>query len=785
MKTSLGKHFPSFVAALLATTPFATSALSKWIRHDRLEPGCTHVIVPQARGFALDPATDEVQVESVHASVEIVAAVATTTLDISLSNLSSSDSEAVLFLPVPDGAAVHGFAFDGAAPSVTAELLPRERAKTAYDAIVDRIQDPALLEFAGHELVRTSLFPVPAVGTQRVRLTYSEVLRGDGNRLDYVLPRSESLSARAPWKVEIQVRGARPVACLYSPSHELETTHRSRGRLRARTSAKSAGEPGSFRLHVLFGGDDLSASLLACPDADSADAEAGWFLLLAGLAAPNDGDAQCVARDVTLVLDRSGSMSGEKLEQAQRAAVQVIGGLGAHESFRVLDYSDGVRSLSHHSLSADLIHKREAQQYLKAMVAHGGTNLHDALLEALRADPRRDSLPIVLFLTDGLATVGQTSESAIREMVEAYNVHQKRVFTLGVGHDVNVPLLDRVASTTRATSTYVLPGEDVELKTAEVFERLHGPVLADLELRVVDEHGRTAPHGVQDVLPAPLPDLFEGDRLVLLGRYTGPGPLRFRLSGRHDGRPRTFAFDFDGPRASTRNTFVPRLWASRRIAELVDRIRTATADVASSNRPQPAHPVDPMQDPYLRELAQVVLALSTRFGVLSEYTAFLAREGTDLADWSGLERQCREELDGLAVEVRSGRAAVNQGLNLGAMRQQECANMSNRMWTEAEHQVEASGVQQVADRALYLRGQRWIDANLVTQGRGLEADEVIDLGSPAHVALMGELAKRGQQGVLALDGEVLFEHDGRRILVRNRVTRVPVERPARGTDSYR
>ena len=146
-----------------------------------------------------------------------------------------------------------------------------------------------------------------------------------------------------------------------------------------------------------------------------------------------------------------------------------------------------------------------------------------------------------------------------------------------MGNDVNVPLLDRLSDVTRATSTFVLPGEDVEVKVAKVFRRLYGPILADLSLEALDESGAVTTRVVRELTPERPPDLFEGDQLVLLGQYVGAGPLRFRLSGNFVGRQRTFSFDFDLSRASTRNAFVPRLWATRRIAFLVDQIRQAGA----------------------------------------------------------------------------------------------------------------------------------------------------------------------------------------------------------------
>src|SRR6516225_8080343 len=159
------------------------------------------------------------------------------------------------------------------------------------------------------------------------------------------------------------------------------------------------------------------------------------------------------------------------------------------------------------------------------MTARGGTNIHDALLEALRQPPAPGALPIVLFMTDGLPTVGQTSEAAIRELALKGNPHQRRVFTFGVGVDVNTPLLEKVAYESRATTTFVLPGEDVEVKVAGVFQRLKGPMLADPTLTIGETNARRR---ARELIPGRIPDLFEGDQIVVLGQYVGDQPLEFK-----------------------------------------------------------------------------------------------------------------------------------------------------------------------------------------------------------------------------------------------------------------
>jgi Ca-activated chloride channel family protein len=717
------------------------------------------VIIPQARAFALDTTDRGVEISSVQARVAILNGTATTTLDIALDNPSARRAEAVLLLPVPAGAVVSAFAFEGSASEPTAELMPADEARRLYDAIVAKVRDPALLEFAGYNLIRSSVFPVPPQGKQRVRLTYEHLPQRVGDRVDYVLPRSESLERRCPWKIDVDLKTKGPISTVYSPSHETAAERLAPNHIKVRLVESARLEPGPFQLSYLLQRGGLTASIFAYPDPRVGSVGAGgYFLLMAGLPASIEDAACRINREVTIVIDRSGSMAGAKMAQARTAALQVLDGLDDGEAFNIIDYSSSVSSFAARPVTKDARTAAEARRYLASIRPAGGTNIHDALLEALGQRPTTSMLPIVLFVTDGLPTIGRTREIDIREMVERANVHKRRIFTFGVGHDVNVPLLDRIADRTRAAASYVLPREDVGLKVAQVFRRLSGPVFADLKIETADTGGVVGTRLVRELIPDPLPDLFQGDQLILLGQYHGRDPITFRVSGNFLGRPRTFQFTFDLDAATTRNAFVPRLWASRRIAYLVDHVRQAGAGGMGG----PALP-----DERYRELVDEIVRLSTEFGILTEYTAFLATEGTDLADFHGLVVGCRNELEQRAVQTRSGRGALNQGLNFNRQKGQSTLNYRNRFVDQRLDQAEITTVAQRCDLAFFRRGQRWIDSRLISVHEWIQPHEVLVIGSPRHADLLRRLVGEGRQGVLSLKGEILLEVEGRAVLVKD------------------
>ncbi len=526
----------------------------------------------------------------------------------------------------------------------------------------------------------------------------------------------------------------------------------------ARIAAEATREPGAFRLSYLLEQNGVTASLFAYPDPKVGG---GYFLMLAGLPAQPPADAAPIRREVTLVLDRSGSMHGEKIKQVREAALQILSGLDKGEAFNVITYNEAVDFFAVKPVVKTDETIGAARKYLEGVTARGGTNIHDALVEALRQKPTDDMLPIVLFLTDGLPTVGQTAESAIRDLAAKANPHKRRVFTFGVGLDVNTALLEKIALDTRATSTFVLPKEDVEVKVASVFKRLSGPILAEPTLAAVTEHGEPVAGRVRDPLPDKLPDLFTGDQLVVLGQYRGEEPLHFVLSGNYLGKTRTFKFTFGVEKATTLNAFVPRLWASRKIGVLIDAIRALGSDDGHGTARR-----DPATDPKLKELVDEIVRLSKEFGILTEYTAFLAREGTDLSEKAKVLDEVTRNMDERAIRGRIGLGGVNQEYNRQAYRYQTAANARNEYYDENMQRVAVTNVQQVNDRAFFRRGEQWIDGRLVDRDGSKKPDRVIEFGSAEFKALVERLEKEGRAGTVSLKGQILMEVDKEVLLVK-------------------
>ncbi|MSR29690.1 MAG: VWA domain-containing protein [Phycisphaerales bacterium] len=754
--------------ALLCVTALASA-------QSVLPPSVSHVIVPQHRVVPLRPGVAQgIVLTQVDSAVAIVGRVAQTTLDLSVYNPSPTPAEAVLLVPVPAGATVKGFAFSAAPgqmvsnPEGVANIMPRDDARRLYDSIVRASRDPGLLEFAGATLIRSSVFPIGAGATQKIRVEWEELLASNDGRLDYILPRSEHLRQEAPWSMRVTVESSGGIAAVYSPSHALIEVHRGPDSTKRQfvLDAQTQRAPGPFMLSVLPAqGLGATATIAGYPDPTEGG---GYFMLLGGVA-PSSSSGNAIPREVTIVLDRSGSMAGGKLDQAKLAIVQIVESLLPGERFNIIDYSNGVSLFAREPVAADGKAMVEARAYVATLRPSGGTNISDALVEALRQPHTVGTVPIVLFLTDGLPTVGQTSERAIREIAEKGNPHSRRIYAIGVGADVNVPLLDRIADITRAKAAYIVPGEDVEVKVAQVAKQLSGPVLADIELTARDSGGAEDTRRIHDLAPRRIPDVFAGEQLVVFGAYRGEKPALLELKARTPGGSVGATVPFDPAIATTRHAYVARLWATRRIAELVDEVRQL-----SSDRPTvPVGTTPGLDDPRAKELVDEIVRLSARFGILTEYTAFFANEGTNLGDWGGLARGCRERLEKRAVMTRTGAAALNQGINFNDMKGKAQVAYDNRFIDESLQAQTISTVQQVSDRCFYNNSGRWVDSQLVASGReavpteSITIDETVEFGSERHLALIAELAAEGRQGVLSLPGDTIVRHQTRNILVRN------------------
>jgi Ca-activated chloride channel family protein len=581
------------------------------------------------------PPDPNVVIEDYRVEALIDNQVATTTVTQVFANRGGRVGEAVFLFPLPPGAAMTDLTLWIDDEPVQGEVLPAEEARRKYEEIVAWLRDPALLEFADQGLVRLSVFPIPAGGERTVRLEYTEVLSAEQGLVRYRHPLGREAAGLADIEhltARIEIRSPEDIKAVYSPTHDVAVDRPRPGT--AVVGYESGGEApeGDFALYYSTAEGLVGLNLITFRE----PREDGFFLLLAspGIAA-DPGDV--VAKDVVLVLDHSGSMEGEKLAQAMDAARFVLDHLNENDRFNAIVFSTGVDAYAERPRPRS--EAAEAQRWLDGFAAGGSTDINRALLEAFEgADRERPTY--VLFLTDGLPTEGVIDTAEILDNAADAAPGNVSLFAFGVGWDVDTMLLDSLAEDHHGTTTYVVPGEDAGAAVTSLYAKVSTPVLTRLQVGLGDV-------SAFDLYPVPLPDLFSGEQLVLVGRYRRPGTVDVTLAGEVGSEERTFTYEGQVFAESGGPDSLPRLWATRKIGHLLKEVR-----LEGSNE----------------ELIDQIVRLSIRYGIVTPYTSYLATEDAPFG-----EERLRQIVDDAAeyaatnIAPTSGEAAVTQADAEGGM----------------------------------------------------------------------------------------------------------------------
>ncbi|MCI0435502.1 MAG: VIT and VWA domain-containing protein [Gemmatimonadetes bacterium] len=539
--------------------------------------------------------------------------------------------------PLPGEAVFSNFSLFQGDQELRGETMNADEARRIYEDIVRRKKDPALIELVGHGMVRARVFPINAGETRKITLRYTQVLARAGDALQFrytaggrfagILPDGREHAQgpqrrveTAPLAFTLTAEDGELFNDAFSPTHAVRVT-RERGRMVVRPDGELRGD---FALFLPFADRPIGIALAT----HRVSGEDGYFMLTLS---PRAAAASRVPRDVTAIVDVSGSMSGEKIDQARRALTQLLGTLDSNDRFRLISFSSTVRTYRADWTRATSQEIERAQEWVDALAAEGGTNISGALDEAFRLSSPEPRLPVVLFMTDGLPSVGERNPEHIARMAEQAR-GRSRVFAVGVGHDVNTYLLDRLGAAGRGGAQYVQPGEDVEQAVSTLAARVRHPVLASLRLA-------HSPVRLEEIYPRELPDLFADDELVIFGRYAAgrsDAQGRLAIEGTRSGRSELYETSVTFPEHEDGNDYIPRLWASRKLGFIQQEIRLSG--------PTP-------------ELVEEIKRLALRYGLLSEYTSYLVQEPELVA--GAVRREDRAFTDLAAnAGVQRGQAAV-------------------------------------------------------------------------------------------------------------------------------
>jgi Ca-activated chloride channel family protein len=538
-------------------------------------------------------------------SVEIDNQVATTRIEQVFVNRTERPAEGNYIFPLPVGAAVSNLVMWVDGKPIQAKILDADQARDIYNEIVRRMRDPALLEYVGAGAIQASVFPIQPRSEVKIEIEYGQLLPVEDGLVHYEYPlRTDQFTMQPVEQISISVKVASndKIGAIYSPTHPIAISRDGDFGFSTGYEATYVRPTSDFSLYYGLASSEINVNLLSYRESASED---GFFTLMITPPVTVD-ENRVIPKDVIIVLDQSGSMYGDKWDQARTAVKFVLDNLNSRDRFDVVVFSTGYRIFANDLQPVS--ETEDAKNWVDGLEALGGTDIDGALKEAMRmTDPERST--VVLFLTDGLPTEGETDASAILDDVEASAPPNVRIFTFGVGDDVDTFLLDQLYQAFRGAGTYVRPGERIDEEVTSLYNKISAPVLTNISLDFGDMI-------VEDMYPAaPLPDLFVGTQLIIVGRYRDSGSTTVKLTGELDGEPQTYTYDVGFRDHAGGEVFIPRLWATRKIGALLNAIRLNG------------------EDP---ELVDSVVRLSIRYGIITPYTSFLITED-DIFSQSGRE----------------------------------------------------------------------------------------------------------------------------------------------------
>jgi len=666
-----------------------------------------------------------------HVDIQIKDQVVTTRVDQVFVNDNPWTAEGTYIFPLPQGAAVSDFVMWVDGKAVHGEILEADEAWTIYDDVVRRMKDPALLEYVGRKALKASVFPIPPGEERKIELEYSQILPVENGLVHYIYPLSTERFSSRPLEdlvVRAKIESQEPLKAVYSSRHEVSIDREDDYHALLGLEQSDVLPDRDFELFYTISSEKIGLNLLSYKE----EGQDGFFLLLAAPDAKAD-EEEIVVKDIILVLDTSGSMQGEKINQAKEAARYVLDHLNPLDRFAIVSFATTTRSFSPSLKPASQADK--GKDFLDRLEAMGSTDINRAMIEAvgLAEEVRPTTL---IFLTDGLPTEGVTVTGAILDNVAREAPDNVRIFSFGVGDDVDTDLLDQISLDHGGASTYVRPGEEIDEEVSAFYRKVNIPVLSDLSLNWGDIT-------VDQVYPQRFPDLFAGSQLILLGRYREGGPAKITLKGMVNQEERSYTYEDLSLRKEGGDDFIPRLWATRAVGYYLTQIRLYGEK---------------------QEWIDSIVSLSTRYGIITPYTSFLVQEKDIFSD-KGREEvisDFEEEMAAAAAEPAFGEAAVEKAvyqksLSAAPVEAELPVNMSVSTGIDGTSKmVRVSEVlKNVGSKTFLLKNDTWIDT---TFDRSMKTKKVAFLGEEyfdliSQVPVLGSYFALGERVIVVHEGQ--------------------------------
>ncbi|MDP7034752.1 MAG: VIT and VWA domain-containing protein [Planctomycetota bacterium] len=609
------------------------------------------------------------------------------------------------FMEVEPGAQVDNMKLSIGGKEIHAEILDQKKANQVFLDMVKRGGSPALLEFYGNQLIRSKVPRIPAGGTVTVHLQYTTVLKSrDGLVRISMLNTNPKAKMQALKEASIQIRisSKKGIQNVYSPTHDIKIVEDPKADVAIKWSQKNYLPKSPFVLYYALSEEAVGMNLLTHRE----KGEPGTFMLMLSPSFGDSGEiASGTSKDVVFCVDTSGSMlEGGLIGQARQALTHCLERLGPGDRFNIVSFGTEARLFEESLQDVDEISRKRALRYVqKKMQARGGTAIEEALGAAIGQFTGEEARPrMIVFLTDGRPSIGERNPDKLLAGVAKTNRKDVRIFTFGIGHQVDTRFLDLLADKNGGESDYVHPKEAIGDRIAPFFAKVASPVLTQVRVRIRGVE-------VEDLYPKRLPDLFRGGQLTLLGRYQGSGTAEVEVTAMRGEEEVRYVTTIELPEEEERSEFVPRVWAGKKVAHLLNELREGGSN---------------------QELVDEVVRLARRYGIVTPYTSYLVvREGALAGGKSPaqLQRKMKASL-GRRLEQDAAKglnpgAPKSQALHFNeASRLREFRNASGRaggLYDMAESEAEDKGLDRhhamrvlryVGSRTFYRSGDGWIES---------------------------------------------------------------------------
>jgi len=651
-------------------------------------------------------------------------------LDQKFINESRYSFEGTYIFPAPRDAAVSKFSIFYKGKEIKGEILEKNKARSIYEKYVRRFRDPGLLEFIDQGMLRASVFPIHSGEQTKIFVEYNQELKTIGDLVKFSISLQNLKRSRCQdFIITARIRDNNPINNVYSPSHNIDIERISSREVRISFEGNDEVKDGDFIIYYGINRDETGMNLATFKKSN----EDGYFMLLVS-PLEYTGRQPKIGQDIVFLLDKSGSMSGEKIQQAKDALIYCLNKLDEGDRFNIVFFSTNVESFNK-TLVNPSGHRREAINFIKNIEASGGTNINDALLEALKFKENTQRPFVIIFLTDGLPTVGEMDIGKIVKTVTEKAPNNVRFFNFGVGYDVNTHLLDLITLKNRGASDYIEPGENIEQIVSSFFDKISKPSMTDISIDFGDMR-------VKEIYPVKMSDLFYGSQIAVFGRYDGWGSETIILKGKVNDIKKELRYETYFPNENEENDFLSILWARRKVGYLMDEIRLNGEN---------------------EELVEEIVNLAKKYGIVTPYTSFLALEDEPFAfapyplrrgsqrpiidmrsytpDKSNVMLS-DEDIASFALSVESGETAVKVSKLTKSLKE----NFS------LSDVIQSSLIKRIENQTFYLKNDFWVSSDYN------EGDKTVDIKcmSDAYFEILNRFEDIKQ--FLSIGDKIIFKY---------------------------